>query len=392
MRTPSRSGTGRRHRLLKAVLSLALVAGLVPAWTDPASAAPGPELFVDAAADNRPIDPRIYGINQGYPLGEDLGEAFSNYLDLGIHRSGGDSTSEYNWQLGAAGIAANWYYESFHDSPGDTPGDAIERAEAADRDVMLTLPVLGWVPSAPGHDINPAINNCAYPLDHPSPEYALQTGHDPELSPANNPNCGSGWYCPAGTTFAPIYDWGQPFDTGSPSSYGFGDGQCVNPDNSWTAEGPLRIEGNDPNLASICPGGARRAMRDDTYDCNAPAAFDGAWVQSLVTAHGTAANGGATMYSLDNEPDLWWNTHHQVHPECVTWDETARQGHRGGRRGQGCRPHGADRRSGHVELPRHARPARGSRTGPPGSATSPTRSTTRAPAGRSTARSSSAGT
>ena len=26
------------------------------------------------------------------------------------------------------------------------------------------------------------------------------------------------------------------------------------------------------------------------------------------------------MWELDNEPDLWWETHHEIHPGCVDWD------------------------------------------------------------------------
>ena len=308
---------GGRRRWLKATICTLLVAGTVPAMTQPAAAAVGPNLVVDASADNRPIDPRIYGINMGFPLGPDQGEALSQALDLGLHRVGGDGATEYNWQLQSYNQAANWYWETFHETPFETPTARIDRAEANGRDLMLTLPVLGWVPNAPGHDVNPAINNCTFPLDH-SAEYARQTGHDPEGDAANNPNCGSGWTCPVGTTFEAVTDDGFEFNEFEhPGLYGFGDGRCRHADTTTTK--PERIEGNDPTLAAVCPGGQPDPV-NEPYTCNAPAAFDGAWVSSLVAAKGPGATTGAAMYELDNEPDLWWATHHEIHPGCVDWD------------------------------------------------------------------------
>lgn len=46
-----------------------------------------------------------------------------------------------------------------------------------------------------------------------------------------------------------------------------------------------------------------------------------AMVQFLVSAYGTAANGGVRYYELDNEPGLWSDTHHAVHPAKLTHDE-----------------------------------------------------------------------
>ncbi len=45
------------------------------------------------------------------------------------------------------------------------------------------------------------------------------------------------------------------------------------------------------------------------------------WVLSLVTKYGTASSGGVGFYALDNEPDLWGDTHRDVHPSPQTYDE-----------------------------------------------------------------------
>ena len=45
------------------------------------------------------------------------------------------------------------------------------------------------------------------------------------------------------------------------------------------------------------------------------------WVQHLVGRHGAAGEGGVNFYALDNEPGLWHETHRDVHPQPVTYDE-----------------------------------------------------------------------
>ena len=44
-------------------------------------------------------------------------------------------------------------------------------------------------------------------------------------------------------------------------------------------------------------------------------------MQHLVTKWGTAANGGLRYYIMDNEPSLWSETHHDVHPVGLMMDE-----------------------------------------------------------------------
>jgi Glycoside hydrolase family 44 len=44
-------------------------------------------------------------------------------------------------------------------------------------------------------------------------------------------------------------------------------------------------------------------------------------VSHLVKRFGTAADGGVSIYELDNEPVLWSATHRDVHPDVVTYDE-----------------------------------------------------------------------
>jgi len=74
--------------------------------------------------------------------------------------------------------------------------------------------------------------------------------------------------------------------------------------NGIDAQGNL-ITGNDPTDTSLAIG---------------PAFVEG-WMQHLIGRFGTADNGGVAYYNLDNEPMLWHETHRDVHPEPLSYDE-----------------------------------------------------------------------
>ncbi|MEK6751285.1 MAG: glycoside hydrolase family 44 protein [Chloroflexota bacterium] len=50
-------------------------------------------------------------------------------------------------------------------------------------------------------------------------------------------------------------------------------------------------------------------------------AFTQDWVTSMVTDHGSSTSGGVKFYALDNEPELWSETHRDIHPAHQTYDE-----------------------------------------------------------------------
>lgn len=66
-----------------------------------------------------------------------------------------------------------------------------------------------------------------------------------------------------------------------------------------------KITGNDPHDTSI----------EITPE------FTKEFVQHLTAVHGTASNGGVLFYELDNEYDLWHETHRDVHPKPASTDE-----------------------------------------------------------------------
>src|SRR5690349_1384723 len=105
--------------------------------------AQGPAVIIniDTAANRRPINPNIYGV------------AFASTAQLAdlnspLNRSGGNATSQYNWQCNCDNRGSDWYFESL-DSGSSVPGklndDFIFATKAASAQAMLTMPTIGWV-------------------------------------------------------------------------------------------------------------------------------------------------------------------------------------------------------------------------------------------------------
>lgn len=49
--------------------------------------------------------------------------------------------------------------------------------------------------------------------------------------------------------------------------------------------------------------------------------FVQAWMAHLIGKYGSASGGGVRFYDLDNEPELWNDTHRDVHPAPTSYDE-----------------------------------------------------------------------
>jgi hypothetical protein len=119
--------------------TLAAVA-VVPAGSAQADA-PQVSIAVDVAQNRHPISPLIYGVS--YATSHDLAD-----LNATLNRSGGDSTSLYNWRLNARNTAMDWYFESvactsdIFDQHGD---DFVALTKEAGGAPMLTIPIIGWV-------------------------------------------------------------------------------------------------------------------------------------------------------------------------------------------------------------------------------------------------------
>jgi hypothetical protein len=131
-------------------------------------------IAIDAAAGRHPINPQIYGVAYG---------ATADLIQLGapLNRSGGNSTSMYNWSLNATNLGNDWFFESYPSAsaiPG-ADGDAfISQTKSAGAAAMLTIPMIGWVAKlGPSRGILPSFSVS---------EYGAQCQVDPYLANAGD--------------------------------------------------------------------------------------------------------------------------------------------------------------------------------------------------------------
>ena len=105
----------------------------------------GPALSVDAAAQNHPISPDVYGINDYSDQG------LASELRLSVRRWGGDLTTRYNWLLDSYNAASDWYYEDFTASGASNPPDnskfnqVMELSRTTGTRTIGTIPMIGWI-------------------------------------------------------------------------------------------------------------------------------------------------------------------------------------------------------------------------------------------------------
>jgi hypothetical protein len=85
--------------------------------------------------------------------------------------------------------------------------------------------------------------------------------------------------------------------------------------------------GDDPDRPADCGSGVRTDgnpvvgnTATDTSIAVDPT-FIKNWITQLKTTHGSASSGGVSFYALDNEPELWSETHRDIHPTPLSYDE-----------------------------------------------------------------------
>src|SRR5581483_465111 len=94
------------------------------------------------------------------------------------------------------------------------------------------------------------------------------------------------------------------------ASRGCGNGLYANGVNGCANSGGCNVTGASAGATSVAAGPS----------------WAGTWVTSLVNTFGTAANGGVSIYDLDNEPSWWDAVHRDVHPVAATYDEVTNNG------------------------------------------------------------------
>ncbi|MCC6369269.1 MAG: cellulase [Bryobacterales bacterium] len=108
-----------------------------PVWGQNAAAT----ITVDASANPRRIDPRVYGV--AYASTAQLAD-----LNVALNRMGGNNTSRYNWMQNADNRGSDWYFESigYASATAGEQGDTfISQSRAGGAEPMLTIPIIGWV-------------------------------------------------------------------------------------------------------------------------------------------------------------------------------------------------------------------------------------------------------
>lgn len=227
-------------------------------------AAPPLRLTVDAAAARKPISPWIYGMN-AYAMNAGS-VAFMQELGIAVRRWGGNHTSRYNWQLDTDNRGSDWFFENVKEIGNSTPPEdsAVNRQIAQNRtahaDTLLTVPMIGFV-AKDGV-------SCGFSIA----KYGVQLAYNNK--PAN--------------------------DAGGRSDCGNGVTQ-VDAGNHPTAY----VSDNDPADTSL------------TVD----AGFVQTWVDDLRARYGAANAGGVRFYGLDNEPDIWFETHRDVAPVGLSYEQ-----------------------------------------------------------------------
>lgn len=184
--------------------------------------APAVVLNVNANADLRLIDPRIYGV--AFASTSDL-----NNLNATTNRSGGNATSQYNWQINAANRASDWYFQSIGSAssvPGADGDQFIQSSRAGGADPMLTIPMVGWVAKLGANRAKLAGYSIA--------KYGAQTGNDAQWFP----DAGNG--IQAGTNAR--ITWNDPNDAAIPADQNFQRGWVQHLVNTWgqSTSGGLR--------------------------------------------------------------------------------------------------------------------------------------------------------
>jgi sugar lactone lactonase YvrE len=231
--------------------------------TSPASNA-DVSLSVDVAADRRPISEHIYGIHYV----ED--EAFAQEISLPVRRWGGNSTTRYNWKNQMFGNP-DWYFEN--ERMASSADDFIAKNKRTGAASIITIPMSGWMAKDPGQ----VGDTATYPCSFDTRKYNYTPLPRPNGLPARDMDDPKRSHCGSGIV---KYENGEAiyFANNDPTDTSFEIGPA------WTSE----------------------------------------WIAHLTQTFGAAANGGVKFYGLDNEPDLWHETHRDVFPPVLTYDEIRR--------------------------------------------------------------------
>ncbi|MEM7532361.1 MAG: glycoside hydrolase family 44 protein [Chloroflexota bacterium] len=179
-------------------------------------------------------------------------------LDLPINRWGGNAVTRYNWQLDVSNRASDYYFENIPNAVDDE--GLLPSGSSSDRFVTRNITNnTDSLITIPMIGWTPK-DRAGISCSYSVALYGAQTDTDPW-----RPDCGNGV----------LLATGQPI----------------------TINNPLDIH----------------APISETFVIS--------WMNHLINNFGSASNGGVRFYNLDNEPMLWHETHRDVHPNGVGYDE-----------------------------------------------------------------------
>ncbi|MEI6043203.1 MAG: glycoside hydrolase family 44 protein [Chloroflexota bacterium] len=175
-----------------------------------------------------------------------------------LSRWGGNPATRYNWVLGNAWNAArDWEFRNTdYGQSGNVALGSVTSVLKQGQAMLLTIPTIGWV--AKNTDQN------TRSLDVP-----LQGG--------------------------------PPLASDSEAIVGY------NPEANRA-------------LTSVQSKARKNAPFVTNPDPNSPIVYQDEWVASLVKQFGPANAGGVKFYAMDNEPELWSQTHTDIHPVRMGYD------------------------------------------------------------------------
>jgi hypothetical protein len=188
------------------------------------------------------------------------GEALAQAVRLPVRRWGGNAVTRYNYLIDAYNTGSDWYFENIANANSNVA--ALPNGSASDRfveqDRGTNTETLMTIPMI-GWVAKQRIQDHPFDCGFKVSKYGAQQSTDPW-----DADCGNGR---------------QP--DGAP------------------------ITGNDPTDTSVAVGPQ----------------FVKNWINHFVSRYGTAANGGVLFYNLDNEPDLWFETHRDLFSTAWKYQE-----------------------------------------------------------------------
>ena len=198
---PRRRRGSRSVTAIGVVVSLVAATSAAEALSDPAAAAAGLTLSVNAAGARHPISPDIYGLNGADP-------EFAAEIGMPVARWGGNASSRYNFRNHTYNTGSDWYFENIVAGPENTVESFVTTNRDRGTKQIVTVPMIGWVAkdSPQSHPFN-----CGFPATR----FPTQDGFDQW-----DANCGNGKLDGADITGA------EPTDTSIPVDASF-DGEMV---------------------------------------------------------------------------------------------------------------------------------------------------------------------